>query len=231
VFSLAESSVVDFSLAGRRIDENQHYALSVITAEQGSKQSSDDNRLQNHFHAENTSVIDASNVAWSGRGKPQISRGMSSYLFTPQEQALASNLDEAIVIKFLEAFLPKNVDWEDFAVLATTPPGTMSKYNTTMHEIKDIVKHWKGLCAIDDELLKYFASEMLSRDLPALVKPGVAQVIGLTDDQFEKIILYWHELREQWMQSQKDLPTDLLFHDTKPTISLSKEKRPSCLTN
>jgi hypothetical protein len=65
---------MDFSLAGRRIDENQHPALSVITAEQSSKQSSNDNRLQNHFHAENTSVIDASNVAWSGPGKPQISR-------------------------------------------------------------------------------------------------------------------------------------------------------------
>jgi hypothetical protein len=159
-------------------------------------------------------------------GPPEESADMSGYVFTPEEQELSGNLDTAIGIKWVEAFLSKGVDWEDFAVLVTIPPEIMSMYNTTLHDLRDKVKEWKALTVIDDELLRYFAHQILVRDLTMLRRPGVASILGLTEDQLDKVIRYWQEFREQWKEnSQRASGNDWLFGDTRPEFELSKEKQ------
>jgi hypothetical protein len=152
----------------------------------------------------------------------------SGYTYSPKEQEFVSNLETSVGIKWIEAFLQREVDWEDFAVVLSTPPEVMERYNTTLHKLKGTVEYWEGLTQLDDELFRYFASEMLTDDLTLLQRPGVASIVGLTDDQLDKVIENWNKLRKKWeenaQRAEKEEDEIEVWDSTRPEVELSKEK-------
>ncbi|MCL4447061.1 MAG: hypothetical protein M1556_01380 [Candidatus Thermoplasmatota archaeon] len=71
---MAESADSDFSLNGRGIEDDMSLPLRRNGETEISKQSSGSDDIASGPRIDSFVVIDASNVAWAGPGKPQISR-------------------------------------------------------------------------------------------------------------------------------------------------------------